>query len=53
MPETPTPRVFTADEGTCPTCDADRQTRGPKPPHGASARCESGGRNHCSCDRCF
>ena len=23
------------------------------PPHFASAHCESGKRNHCSCDRCF
>jgi hypothetical protein len=23
------------------------------PPHDASDRCESGKRNHCSCDRCF
>ena len=23
------------------------------PPHYASPKCESGARNHCSCDRCF
>lgn len=32
----------------CPGC---RDEGGP--PHEASPRCESGGRDHCSCDACF
>lgn len=33
----------------CKTCEAG----GMMPPHTASLRCESGRRNHCSCDICF
>jgi DnaJ-class molecular chaperone len=34
----------------CPTCaTADAMT----PRHDASPRCESGGRPHCTCDRCY
>lgn len=39
--------------GECKTCDADRDKVGNTPFHDASARCESGKRNHCSCDACF
>lgn len=35
----------------CPTCE--RETTDFHPPHDASPRCESGGREHCSCDVCF
>jgi hypothetical protein len=35
----------------CPTCEANPS--GMMPPHYASARCESGGRNHCTCKECF
>lgn len=35
--------------GICGTCAKP----GIKPPHVASTRCESGGREHCSCDVCF
>lgn len=35
-------------EAKCPTCDM-----GEGPPHFASQACESGRRNHCSCDTCF
>ena len=39
-------------DGSCPTCAA--LARGELcPPHDASPRCESGRRNHCSCDICF
>lgn len=39
-------------DGTCRTCEA--LARGEMcPPHDASPRCESGKRNHCSCDICF
>jgi hypothetical protein len=35
----------------CQTCREDQENVGP--PHFASPYCESGGRNHCSCDFCF
>lgn len=35
----------------CEFCVENRNKR--MPPHEASARCESGKQNHCSCDRCF
>lgn len=34
--------------GVCPGC---LDKNGPR--HDASSRCESGGRNHCTCDVCF
>ena len=37
------------EQANCPTC----QLGGMMPPHFASPRCESGRRNHCSCDTCF
>lgn len=48
-----------APKGECKTCDAERLDERQRcrvafhPPHDASPRCESGGRNHCSCDVCF
>lgn len=44
-----------AEPGTCQTCDRERGKPGTPffPPHDASARCESGRHNHCSCDTCF
>lgn len=39
-------------DGSCQTCA--RLAKGEMcPPHDASPRCESGKRNHCSCDTCF
>jgi hypothetical protein len=37
--------------GKCVTCDGEKTDF--HPPHDPSPRCESGGRNHCSCDTCF
>ena len=43
-----------APEGECEYCDDQRLLDiGFHPPHNASPRCESGGKNHCSCDICF
>lgn len=43
-----------APEGECAYCDSLRATGETfHPRHDASARCESGGRNHCTCDTCF
>lgn len=36
----------------CATCDS-LGSHDFAPPHDASARCESGKRNHCACDICF
>jgi hypothetical protein len=42
--------VVTAEPEPCPTCaTADAMT----PRHDASPQCESGGRDHCTCDRCY
>lgn len=43
-----------ADPGECAYCDSLRE-RGESfhPPHDVSSNCESGRRDHCSCDRCF
>jgi len=52
---TPRPkRRHRMPEGYCPTCDRERE-RGNDfhPPHDASRYCESGHRNHCSCEVCF
>lgn len=35
--------------GTCEVFGDDPML----PPHDASARCESGGRNHCTCSICY
>jgi len=37
--------------GECHHCDMNAQSFGPS--HDASPRCESGKRNHCTCDTCF
>lgn len=42
-------RVF--DDPTCALCTAD--WKGFHPPHQPSDRCQSGKRQHCSCDTCF
>lgn len=40
--------------GNCATCDHERAADNDfHPPHDASPNCESGHRNHCSCDICF
>lgn len=36
-----------------PYCASCEMYEGMGPPHNASAACQSGGRNHCSCDVCF
>jgi hypothetical protein len=38
--------------GECKFCDEHRGDE-MMPPHDASSRCESGKRNHCTCDTCF
>ena len=35
----------------CQYCESTKGQMAPD--HDASPRCESGGRNHCSCDICF
>ena len=40
------------DDEQCDFCDK-YEHEGMMPPHKASERCESGGHNHCTCDRCF
>lgn len=39
------------ERAACSLCTTP--SRGPKPPHRASERCESGKRSHCTCDTCF
>lgn len=39
------------DEITCAYCA--KYSGGMMPSHNASSMCESGKRNHCTCDRCF
>lgn len=40
--------------GECDYCDGLRLTGSTfHPPHNASPGCQSGGRNHCTCDTCF
>ena len=45
--------------GTCQTCDKMREKISDngdipfEPHHRASPNCESGGRDHCTCDICF
>lgn len=41
-----------APEGECAYCDAHHPSE-MMPHHDASPRCESGKRNHCTCDTCF
>ena len=44
-------RVLCTD-GSCKTCNEHKPGE-IMPPHDASVRCESGRRNHCTCDICF
>lgn len=47
-------RLHKAPLGQCPTCDDMRDKKQHfHPSHAASERCESGKRNHCSCEICF
>jgi hypothetical protein len=48
----PTVRTSFVLDGSCQTC-AQLAKGEMCPPHDASPRCESGKRNHCSCDICF
>lgn len=45
-------RVRAMSEGHCAYCDQNRD-EAMMPAHHASLRCESGGRDHCTCDVCF
>lgn len=45
-------RRYICTDGSCPTCEGLKPGED-APPHDASVRCESGRRNHCSCDVCF
>lgn len=48
------PRRQHAPESECKICDAHRQHLTEMcPAHDASHRCESGKRDHCTCDWCF
>jgi hypothetical protein len=43
-----------APKGECGYCDSERENGSTFfPAHKSSARCRSGGYNHCSCDTCF
>jgi hypothetical protein len=43
-----------APVGECEYCDRQREANEEfHPHHNASKRCQSGGRNHCTCDTCF
>ncbi len=54
MTETKLPRLHKAPHGECWSCDKERELGNNfHPSHDASERCESGKRNHCSCDTCF
>lgn len=47
-------RRHAAPLGECKYCDGERQRQNAFfPPHDASHRCESGKREHCTCDTCF
>ena len=48
----PQPRIRVMLTGLCTYCDRHRDEF-MMPPHHASPRCESGKRNHCTCDLCF
>lgn len=48
------PRTHQAPPGECEYCDKERAANCTfHPPHSASSYCQSGQRDHCSCDRCF
>lgn len=47
-------RGFKAPKGECAYCDHQRQlNEWFHPPHNARPHCQSGKRNHCTCDACF
>lgn len=46
-------RRYILSGGLCVTCSQYTPGDGLLPPHDASDRCESGKRNHCTCDVCF
>lgn len=52
--EKPEPKkhVHKMPRGECKFCDAHGDND-MMPSHDASPRCESGKRNHCTCDTCF
>lgn len=41
------------EKGECKQCKQIREGGGFGPHHFASSNCESGKRNHCTCDVCF
>lgn len=45
-------RRYILSGGVCVTCSQHLASE-MMPPHDASPRCESGKRNHCTCDTCF
>lgn len=51
--EQPRQRRYILSGGQCVTCSQYTPGDGMLPPHDASDRCESGKRNHCTCDTCF
>lgn len=57
MNTTPVPRGrrrHKAPEGECEYCDREREQKVEfHPPHDASDGCQSGKRQHCTCDTCF
>ena len=47
-------RVLATYHPGCDFCDTMKgERRTFFPPHDASPRCDSGGRDHCTCDTCF
>jgi hypothetical protein len=53
-PQAPRKRRHKVPAGECKYCDAERAEENEHhPSHDASERCESGKRNHCSCDACW
>jgi len=46
-------RRYRAPLGECETCDKNGAAVSNTPFHDASARCESGKRNHCTCEVCY
>ena len=53
-PANPPRRRARAPEGECRYCDKLRETgQAFMPLHDASPNCQSGRRNHCTCDTCF
>ena len=46
-------RRYKAPVGECETCDKNGDAISNTPFHDASARCESGKHNHCTCELCY